>query len=142
MTAKEYLSQIRIIDGKIGRLNRRRDALRSGMYSVGSPAGQMNADRVQTSLSGDKMVKLIAQVDELERNIVKEIKRLRAKQDRIAKQIESVEDERYRTILHDRYVLCRKWEVIAETMGRDVRHIHRLHGEALRKFQDVLDCHV
>ena len=139
MTAKEYLRQIYIIDQKIGRLNRRREALRSDLFSVGSPAGQMNADRVQTSLSGDKMVKLIAQVDTLERDIVAEVKRLRRKQRQIARQIEAVEDDRYRTILHDRYVLCRKWEDIADTMGVDVRWVYRLHGMALQEFEKIIN---
>jgi len=134
MTAKEYLQQIYMIDQHIGRLQRRRDALRGSMYSVGSPAGHMNVDKVQTSLSGDKMVKLIAQVDALERDIVEEVTQLRRKQDYISRQIEDMHDDRYRTILHERYVLRRKWDEIAEIMHMDVRWIYRLHGQALQAF--------
>lgn len=134
MTTKEYLSQIYYADQKIGRLQRRRDALRARLYSSGSVSGQLNADRVQESLSDDRILKLIAQVDELECDIVDEIARLRKLQHRIAGEIEQVEDDRYRTILHDRYVLCRRWEDIARTMGVDKRWLFRLHGRALQDF--------
>jgi len=136
MTAKEYLSQIKEIDQQIGRMQRRRDALRASLYSLGSPAGSMNADKVQTTVSGDKMLRLIAQADEMELDIVRETLRLRQEQARIAEQIEGLSDQRYRTILHDRYVLCYKWEQIARGMRMDERWVYRLHGQALQAFAD------
>ena len=76
MTAKEYLQQIYYIHHKINRLKARRDQLRADLYSLGSPAGNMDVDKVQTSMSGDAMLRLIAKVDEAERDIIKEIDKM------------------------------------------------------------------
>lgn len=136
MTTKEYLQQIWRIEKKIDRLKRRREDLRADLYSIGSPSGNMDADRVSTSTSGDSMLRLIARVDELERDIVSETNYLVAKKKIICDQIEGMPNDRYREILSDRYVLCWRWEKIAIMTNLDIRWVYRLHGSALQAFHD------
>ena len=109
MTAKEYLQQIYYIHHKINRLKARRDQLRADLYSLGSPAGNMDVDKVQTSMSGDAMLRLIAKVDEAERDIIKEIDKMVHIQTKIAGEIERLSNDHYRDILHKRYVEFKKW---------------------------------
>ena len=45
--------------------------------------------------------------------------------------IDAVEDARYRRVLELRYRNYMKWDMIADVLGYDVRHVTRLHGEAL-----------
>lgn len=141
MTTKEYLQQIFTIRQKISRLNSRRDEIRREMYAMKSPAGKMSADKVQSSTTGDQILKLIASVDSIERDIVEEIQILERMRDRISREIEAVPDDRYKRLLHQRYELCWRWEKIAADWGADgisVRHIYRLHGDALKAFAKVL----
>ena len=116
----------------------RREEIRAEMYSVKSPAGVMSPDRVQSSITGDKLERLIARVDELERDIVAEIESLEKSRRRISEQIEAVPNETYRTLLHERYELCWKWEKIAVDLNVSIRHVYRLHGEALQAFEKII----
>lgn len=134
MTAKEYLQQIYIIHRKVRRLRARRDQIRDELYSIGSPSGKMNADRVQSSVSGDTMLKLIAKVDSIERGIVSEMNDMLELQEKIIRQINAVSNERQRDILYQRYVLFRKWEQIAVDMDVSVRYVYMVHGDALQSF--------
>lgn len=141
MTTKEYLQQIFMIRQKISRLSARRDEIRREMYAMKSPAGKMSADKVQSSTTGDQILKLIASVDVIEQDIVREIRALEEARDRISKEIEAVPDDRYRRLLHQRYELCWRWERIAADWGEygmSVRHIYRLHGDALKAFAKVI----
>ena len=40
-------------------------------------------------------------------------------------------DERQRNVLNRYYLYCKPWGQIAAEMGISVRHVHRLHGDAL-----------
>lgn len=134
MTAKEYLQQVYHISQKIKRLQKRRDDLRNDLYNLGSPTGHMDADKVQSSMMDDKMLRLIARVDELERGIVSETEELIASKQRIIRQIEALDDERYRMILFDRYVMMYRWEAIAADMNYRLKWVYALHGKALQAF--------
>lgn len=46
--------------------------------------------------------------------------------------IQQVQDGRYRELLLNRYLRMMTWEQIAVEMNYDIRHVWRLHGEALR----------
>ena len=146
MTAKEYLQQIYIISKKVKRLQQLAEQLRSEAYSVNSPMGSMSPDKVQTSFTGDKMDRMIVRMDNTDRHIRREQKRLKEQSLKIQQQIEAVGDERYRSILFARYVLCKTWEKVAEDVPCDVRHVYRLHGDALKAFKDmyadeIRSCH-
>lgn len=140
MTAKEHLQQVYTIQQKIGRLESRREDLRADMYSVKSPS-ELPDIRVQTSLIGDKMLELIAKVDEIEQSIIAEMDELINKKQQIIAEIEKVPNENYRQLLFDRYILCEKWEKIALDRDKGVRWIYRMHGKALTMFEKVWNGH-
>ena len=73
MTVKEYLKQIYWTGQRIKQLQEARDTIKSDLYSAKSP--NYVADRVQSSVSGDTMERLIAQADELTHDIEKELER-------------------------------------------------------------------
>ena len=140
MTAKEYLQQIYHLDRKIKRLEAKREAIRADLYSVKSTT-DYNADRVQTSVEGDTMLRLIAKVDSIERDIVTELERAVVLKDKISKQIEQLDDETAKDILSQRYIEFLSFDEIAINLHYSRRHIDRLHGRALYLFRkDVLEC--
>ena len=134
MTTKEYLQQIYHSRQRIQRLERQRQQLRANLFSLGSPS-DLTKDRVQTT-PDDKLIKLVARVDRLERDIVAEIAELTELIATISKQIESVSDERYRTVLFNRYIMCWSWERVAVDMNMTRRWVLKLHGQALNSFRE------
>lgn len=140
MTAKEHLQQVYMIQRKINRLEAQREDLRADLYSVKSPS-DMPDIRVQTSLTGDKMLELVARVDEIERGIIDEINVLVEKKISITEEIEKVPNENYKQLLFDRYILCKRWEQIAIDRDKSVRTIFKMHGRALNLFEKVIKGH-
>ena len=140
MTAKEHLQQVYSIQRKIKRLEDRRQDLRADLYSVKSPS-DLPEIRVQTSLSGDKMLELIAKVDDIERGIIAEIEELTETKQAVIAEIEKVPNENYRQLLFDRYILCQKWEKIALDRDKGIRWIYRMHGKSLNAFEKVWKGH-
>ncbi len=136
ITAKQYLRQIYHISESIKRLEGRRDDLRKDLYSLKSPPGSMDADKVQTSMSGDSMLRLICKVDEAEQDLLRTIDRLIDLKNHIASQIEALDDERYKTVLLKRYVLLEDWEPIADEMYYTTKWVYALHGQALTAFAE------
>lgn len=140
MTAKEHLQQVYMIQRKINRLEAQREDLRADLYGVKSPS-DMPDIRVQTSLTGDKMLELVARVDEIERGIIEEINALVEKKISITTEIEKVPNENYKQLLFDRYILCKRWEQIAIDRDKSVRTIFKMHGRALNLFEKVIKGH-
>lgn len=130
MTVKEYLNQVYYTRIRIDRLQNRRDNLRDRMAGVSSPS---LGDRVQTSPE-DKMSRIMAQLDDVDRKIIQQIMKEQSLIDKIGKQIDDVAQPQYRAILALRYLNCLPWPTIAERMGYSERRVYQLHGEALAEF--------
>ena len=144
--ANDYLNQIYRLSEKIKRLELQREDLRQSLYTVGSPMGNMDTDRVQTSQSGDSMLRMISRVDLLEREILQKLRHLIDRKNVITDQIEAMDDgmddeqqhkmEKYKTVLFERYVLCRNWEIISQDMGYDIKWLYELRNRALDIFAE------
>lgn len=134
MTAKDYLQTIYNIQCRIDRLNARRKDLRDELYSYGIQTTDGN--HVQTSVSGDRLSEVIGILDEVERKMVAEIRSLIQQKQVISVQIEMLPNERYRRVLFDRYVLCKRWELIATEYDKSIRWVYRMHGRALKLFEE------
>ena len=132
MTAKEELRQIYTIQCKINRLKHRKQAIQDEMYDLKSPV--LTPDKVQTSLTGDKLSNLIANLADLESTIIDSIAELTETQNRIISKIESLPDEHCKTVLYSRYVEMKKWELIAVEMNFTIRRVYQLHGIALIEY--------
>ncbi len=134
MTAKEYLMQIHRLDEDIKSNRRRIEELK---YSIGGiRAIDYAGDKVGGSSEPDPMAAQIAQLIDLERKVNAETVELLQKKDRIVREIRSVEDTRYVALLTRRYVDCERWEQIAVDMNESIRHVFRIHGDALKAFKD------
>lgn len=141
MTTKEYLSQIRILDIKIKHKQEELEELRTKAISTTQVLSQ---DRVQTSMTGDKMAKLVEACLELESEIAKMNIYLLQQREKIINQIHQLTDARYVELLYLRYVCYKRLEDIACIMVKrngesySYEHILALHGEALQNFSKIL----
>lgn len=133
MTTKEYLNQIsrlnRMINNKLVEIQQLRD-LALGISSIST------GERVQSTPDFDKIGSKMAKIDELEKNLDETIDKYVYLKNRIIGQIESMEDEITYNILFSRYIEKKQFELIAIDMGYSWRQIIRLHGNALRQFEE------
>ena len=95
-------------------------------------------DKVQTSVTSTIENTIIKIVD-YEEEISKDISKLIDMKNKVRKQINKVNGI-CGTVLEMRYLECMRWEEIAYRLHYDIRHIYRLHGQALLKFKDVIKC--
>ena len=151
MTAKEYLNQIRLLNLKIDQKMEEKADLMSRAMGNHSPV--LSKDKVQSSISGDKMSNAIDRYVDLEKEIDDLIDRYVDKRDMIVNQIHQLEDPRYVELLQLKYVGRRggdgrmhymRLEEIACIMKKPsgmpytYGHIKSLHGEALKQFAEIM----
>lgn len=137
MTPKEYLEQAIYLDQRINSKLTQVENLRglatkvTAIYSD-TPSGQHDNSRLE---------KTIAKIIDLENDIDKDIDRLVDLKKEITDTINQIPDPRHRTILEMRYLSFRTWEQIAVALDHDIRHVYRLHGEALKQIKFSERCH-
>ena len=133
MTTKDYLNQIsrfnRMINNKLTEIAQLRE-LSCSISAV------KNEERVLSSSDPDKIGATYAKIDGMERNLDKMIDEYTDKKNTIIGQIDSIEDEDCYNILFSRYIEKKTFEVIATEMNYSWRQIIRLHGKALRRFEE------
>lgn len=133
MTTKDYLNQIsrlnRMINNKLTEITQLRE-LSCSISAIGSE------EKVKFSSDPDKIGSTYAKIDEMERNLDKMIDEYIEKKNLIIGQIDSIENEDYYNILFSRYIEKKTFEVIATEMKYSWRQIIRLHGKALKAFEE------
>lgn len=133
MTTKDYLNQIsrlnRMINNKLTEIAQLRE-LSCSISAV------KNEERVLSSSDPDKIGTTYAKIDEMERNLDKMIDEYTDKKNTIIGQIDGIEDEDYYNVLFSRYIEKKTFEVIATEMNFSYRNVTRLHGRALKVFEE------
>lgn len=134
MTARDYLSQARVLDQAINaRLERiaRLRALVSGRAARtdGMPRGGTGSAGSTFFDWTDTVVK----IDEMERALDRDIDRLIDLKREIAEVIAAVPDMRYRTLLEYRYLCGWSWARIARAMHYGEDWVRHAHGWALKQ---------
>ena len=130
MTAKEYLSQAyrldQRIDSKISQISSLNDLATKCTTTLSDMPRNPNCG---TSTMADAISKIV----DLQAEINCDIDHLVDLKREIVSVIKAVENVEYQTILEKRYLCFMTWEQIAVDMGYNVRHLYRLHDEALEK---------
>ena len=127
MTAKEYLSQYRILDARIDTRFERLLRLRA----LAERCTMTYGHRVGSGAAVDKRAELVAKIVDAESALNAQIDYLLTLKDEIESAIASVPDNRYRALLEMRYLAGKRWEDIAAAMHYDERWVRKMHGWAL-----------
>lgn len=130
MTAKDYLMQYR--DAM-----RRAQAITEHIADLRAMCEQLRTE------DGHKVElgKAVAELVDAQERAKTEVDRLTALEQEIVQTIERIV-EPYQTLLYERYINGKTFEQIAVYMAYSWRQIIRLHGQALRIAQDVIECHI
>ena len=134
MSSKEFLNKIRYIDMMINCKLEQVTELRS-MLLPG--AIRYDKDKVQTSNNADSISDTVSKIMELEEKINTDIDELVELKSVARENIERMENDVEKVILYKRYFNNESFENIAVECGYSWRHIHRLHGEALKNFDKI-----
>ena len=134
MGSKEFLNKIRYIDMMINCKLEQVAELRS-MLLPG--AIRYDKDKVQTSNNADSISDTVSKIMELEEKINTDIDELVELKSVARENIERMGNDVEKVILYKRYFNNESFENIAVECGYSWRHIHRLHGEALKNFDKI-----
>lgn len=132
MDTRAYLGQIRRLDTMIKNKFSEIYALKAMACSVTAP---LDGDRVQTSSDKDKMGSAVAKIVDLEGETKAIIDDYISKRQGIIRQIDSMRNTDYYTVLYSRYVSYKPFEEIADDIGRTKRQAQRIHDNAILEFE-------
>ncbi len=133
MTAKERLQQVRKIDAWI----QSKESIRTGLIAQATRMSAPIEGMPKGSGGQDRICEVVAKIVDLSNEINAEIDRLVDLKAGLMRQIGRMPDGDMKNILERRYLSGERWETIASAMYIDVRHVHRLHGQALRDFEKM-----
>ena len=133
--AKQYLKRIEYLDKLI---QIKVDQVGTMKQRAVSTEVKLSADRVQTSISGDKFGNCICSAVDTEAEIDKMIDELCDLKEAAKKMIAEMDDATEKEVLYDRYFMYLNMTQISGEIGRSVRQTQRIHGNALSSFGIIL----
>lgn len=135
MEPKEFLSQYRRAVTDIENLETEAEELENMAMGI---TVSTEGDRVQTSGKKDRMAELAAKAADIRIDIMGKRTEALETMHRVSRLIAGMENNRYRKLLHMRYIKGATWEEIAVNMHYSIKHIYKLHGWALREIRSEL----
>lgn len=130
MNAKEYLRQAYRLDQRINsKLEQVASLNELATKCTTTLTGMPRNPNRNTSTMADAVAKIV----DLQAEINHDIDRLVDLKREMVRLIKNVENTEYQTLLELRYLCFKTWEQIAVDMGYNVRHVYRIHDEAVEK---------
>jgi len=131
MTAKQYLRQLSKLQHRIDILKDEIDERRTRLESSAAPE---LGDKVQSSPNSDRFAEAIAILADKDLQRQELIYIYEQMRDKIVDQILELENDQYSKVLYERYVRCKRWDLIADEMHYSIQRVFQLHGNALVTF--------
>jgi len=131
--AKYLLQKIAFLDAEINSLIREHESVKSTLLKATDYSNEPVAT-TKRNTSEDKLVKLADKSSDIDLKIDELVDFKIA----MGEHINQLEDERHRVILREHYINGLSFCEISDILGYTERHLHRIHGEALIAFQNVL----
>lgn len=128
MTAKEYLNQAYRLDQRIRSKQEQISALND--LATSCSASMMGMPR-NPNKGGSRMADAVCKIVDLQDSIAADMQELVELKAEIIATIKAVECIEYQLILEKRYISGKSWPEIAVDLGYKMRHLYKLHDEAL-----------
>src|SRR5699024_8172131 len=131
--AKYLLQKIAFLDAEINSLIREHESVKSTLLKATDYSNEPVAT-TKRNTSEDKLIKLADKSSDIDLKIDELVDFKITMGD----YINQLEDERHRVILREHYINGLSFLEISKNLGYTERHLYRIHGDALQKFQDIL----
>ncbi len=134
MTAKEYLGQIRYLEGCI----KAKILIKEQIRAMAENTTVSLSEKVQASNLHDQVSDNAIRIVELEELINKDISKYIDLIGEIREKIEILSDDRYKIILSMYYLSNKTFEEVAELINKSYQWVHKLHKAALKELDKIL----
>ena len=141
MTIKEWLSRGWRIDREIKELEKAKEEILTRITKTTSNPEIERVDGAGENKNEQAIVVYIDKANQYAASIQKRINALVSVKSEIIGAIQKVNDSTLRALLTARYVNFKTWEQIAVELNYSYMHVCRLHGKALVKIKDVIECY-
>lgn len=131
--AKYLLQKIAFLDAEINSLIREHESVKSTLLKATDYSNEP-VTTTKRNTSEEKLVKLADKSSDIDLKI-DELVDFKIT---MGNHINQLEDERHRVILREHYINGLSFCEISDILGYTERHLHRIHGEALLAFQNIL----
>ena len=138
MTRKEYLNQAYWLDRRIDSKLEQLSALKEMATKTTSI---MNGDVVSHSRNLHSLQDVISKIIDMQAEINNDIDHLVNLKQEIMQVIKGVQNPEHQILLEQRYLCFKSWESVAEELGYNIRHVYRLHDEAVEQITIPETCH-
>lgn len=128
MTAKEYLNQAYRLDQRIRSKQEQISALNDLATSC---SASMTGMPRNPNKGGSRMADAVCKIVDLQDSISADMQELVELKAEIIATIKAVDCIEYQLILEKRYISGKSWPEIAVDLGYKMRHLYKLHDEAL-----------
>lgn len=128
MTAKEYLNQAYRLDQRIRSKQEQISALNDLATSCSASITGMPRN---PNKGGSRMADAVCKIVNLQDSIADDMEKLVELKTEIIATIKAVDCIEYQLILEKRYISGKSWPEIAVDLGYKMRHLYKLHDEAL-----------
>lgn len=128
MTAKEYLNQAYRLDQRIRSKQEQISALNDLATSCSASLTGMPRN---PNKGGSRMADAVCKIVDLQDSIAADMQELVELKAEIIVTIKAVDCIEYQLILEKRYISGKSWPEIAVDLGYKMRHLYKLHDEAL-----------
>ena len=132
MRAKEYL-------GQAYRLDQRINSKLEQIASLDELATKCNLTLTGMPHNPDhgtsNMAEAVSKIIDLQTEINYDIQKLVDLKREMVRVIKAVDNTEYQTLLELRYLCFKTWEQIAVDLGYNVRHVYRMHDEAVESIK-------
>ena len=135
LSAKEYLSQLEMIDIQINQDIERLEEMKADAMSTGGI--DYSRERVQTSPVGDKLCSDVSRYVAFDEEINREIDKFVDAKEQIIREIRGLRDVNYVQVLYKVYVQIKTVKVAAQEMNKSYSHTVNLHNQALKAFEKM-----
>ncbi len=135
MTTKEWLNRGWRIENEIEILQREKELAFERITSASCANDDVRVMKSEQNSSENKLINYLAYNDKIDTRIDE----LYQVKQEIHEAISRVQNPIFRQLLELRYLQFKRWEQIAVLLDyKDVRHVYRLHGNALKEIGEKL----
>lgn len=133
MTAKEYLNRVRRQNYILKQTEKELNEIRADILTIRASSLAEHVSGSKNSDTADKYIRLESYMEKVNAEWDKLIDMRNAAKDLIG----AMPDPMHRAVLYARYINGQRWEDIAMDMHYSWKGIFKLHGQALRVFDQM-----